>query len=97
LIDDFLIGYFRRISKRDFVTKTEVGSRRKRCKREYLSDAETKILLDELNAFFEVRVKAKRIRNGEHQTIETLINEEALLFAKFLRGEHSPWIPRITF
>jgi hypothetical protein len=26
----------------------------------------------------------KRIRNGEHQTLETLINEEALLFAKYL-------------
>jgi hypothetical protein len=35
------------------------------------------------------------IRNGEHQTIETLINEEALLFAKYLRGESKSWAPRI--
>jgi len=27
-------------------------------------------------------VEIKRIRNGEHQTLETLINEEAQLFAK---------------
>jgi hypothetical protein len=40
-------------------------------------------------------VEVKRIRNGEHQTFETLINEEALLFSKFLRGERKTWIPRI--
>jgi len=40
-------------------------------------------------------VEVKRIRNGEHQTLETLINEEALLFAKFLRGERETWIPRL--
>jgi len=31
---------------------------------------------------------------GEQQEIETLINEEALLFAMYLRGEKSSWIPR---
>jgi hypothetical protein len=30
------------------------------------------------------------------QTLETLINEEALLFANYLRGENKAWIPRIT-
>jgi len=96
LIDDFLIQYCKRISKRDFVTKSEVASRRKRGKREYLSDSETKTLLAELNRFFETRVEVKRIRNGEHQTLETLINEEALLFAKYLRSESKNWIPRIA-
>jgi len=38
----------------------------------------------------------KRIRNGEHQTIETLINEEAFLFAKWLRGEAKDWVPRVA-
>jgi hypothetical protein len=37
----------------------------------------------------------KRIRNGEHQTLETLINEETLLFAKYLRGEVKAWVPRV--
>jgi hypothetical protein len=36
------------------------------------------------------------IRNGEHQTLETLINEEALLFAKYLRGEIKDWIPWVS-
>jgi len=94
LIDDFLIGYCNKISKRDF-TKTEVASRRKRGKREYLSDSETKALLNELNRFFETIVEVKRIRNGEHQTLETLINEEAQLFAKYIRGEAKSWVPRV--
>jgi hypothetical protein len=29
------------------------------------------------------------------QTIETLINEEALLFAKYLREEKKEWLPRV--
>ena len=41
-------------------------------------------------------VEVKRIRNGEHQTLETLINEEALLFAKYLREEIQNWAPRIA-
>jgi hypothetical protein len=49
-----------------------------------------------LNEFFETKVEVKRIRNGEHQTLETLINEEALLFAKYLRKEINSWNPRIT-
>ncbi len=76
--------------------KTESASHGKKGKREYLTDSETKNLLDELNAFFESMVEVKRIRNGEHQTIETLINEEALIFAKYLRGEMKTWVPRIS-
>jgi len=87
LIDDFRIQYSQRICKRDFIAKTEIATRRKKGKREYLNGWETKILMDELNSFFESIVSVKRIRNGDHQTIETLINEEALLFAKYLRNE----------
>jgi hypothetical protein len=95
LIDDFLIGYCKRISKRNFGMKAESGSHGKRSKREYLTDSEIKVLLGELNRFFETRVEVKRIRNGEHQTLETLINEEALRFAKYLRGEAKDWKPRV--
>jgi CRISPR-associated protein Cas1 len=96
LIDDFLIQYSQKISKRDFKMKSESASHGKKGKREYLTDSETKALLDELNRFFETRVEIKRIRNGEHQTLETLINEEVLLFAKYLRGEIQSWTPRAT-
>jgi hypothetical protein len=33
---------------------------------------------------------------GEHQESETLISEEALLFAKHLRNERQTWVPRIA-
>ena len=35
----------------------------------------------------EPKVEIPRIMRRERQEIETLINEEAMLFAKFLRGE----------
>jgi hypothetical protein len=37
-----------------------------------------------------------RIRVGKRQTVDTLINEEALLLARFLRNERQTWIPRIV-
>lgn len=49
-----------------------------------------------LNRFFECEVEIPRIRIGKRQTIETLINEEAWLFAKFLREERKMWNPRIV-
>jgi hypothetical protein len=33
--------------------------------------------------------------HGERQSVETLINEEALLLAKYLRDENDTWIPRV--
>jgi hypothetical protein len=50
--------------------------------------------MDQLNEFFESIVEIPRIKVGERQTIEILINEEALLFAKYLRNEMITWIPR---
>ena len=42
-------------------------------------------------------VRVARIRTGEKQEIETLINEEALLFAKYMRNGRETWIPGIAF
>lgn len=64
--------------------------------REYLDDSETHDLVKELNQYFQRRVKIPRIRMGEKQEIETLINEEASLFAQYLRNEKDEWNPRIT-
>jgi hypothetical protein len=44
----------------------------------------------------ELEVEIPRIRIGKKQTIETLINEEALLFARYLRDESESWVPRIA-
>ena len=55
---------------------------------------EMKEILQELNRFFESMVEVKQIRHGEHQTLETLINEEAQIFA-YLRCEVKTWSPRV--
>jgi hypothetical protein len=40
-------------------------------------------------------IEIPRIKVGERQKIETLIHEEALLFAKYLRFERKVWVPRV--
>ena len=40
-----------------------------------------------LNAFFEESIEIPRMKVGQRQTIETLISEEALLFARYIRKE----------
>lgn len=76
--------------------KPESQSRKRKGKREYLNNAQTRDLMKRLHRYFEFAVEVPRIRTGKKQTIETLINEEALLLAKFLRGEKKIWIPRIA-
>jgi len=44
---------------------------------------------------FESKVEIPRIMHGQRQSVETLINEEALLSTKYLRGESNAWIPRV--
>ena len=63
--------------------------------REYLNDIETRDFTAKLNNFFEAYVGIPRIRVGKRQTIETLINGEALILAKFIRNEKNTWIPRL--
>ena len=53
-------------------------------------------MMKQLHALFESKVEVPRIKVGRRQTIETLINEEALLLAKFLREERKTWTPRIA-
>lgn len=56
----------------------------------------TKGFTKKLDLFFQSTVEIPRVKVGKKQEIETLINEEALLFAKYLRGEKTTWIPRIA-
>gem|GEM_PF-2090188 len=46
------------------------------------------------NRFFESKVEIPRVRVGKRQTMETLINKEALFLAGFLRNERKTWILR---
>jgi len=87
LVDDFVIEYCQGLRKKDFTVKFEGASRKRKGKREYLNDTETRRMMKELNEYFESNIKIPLIRHGKNQRIETLINEEALLLAKYLRDE----------
>ena len=95
LIDDFLIEYCRRLSSKDFIVKTESLGRKKQGKREYLNNQLTRDLTSKLETHFESSVDIPRIKLGIMQSIETLINEEALLFSKYVRNGQGRWTPRI--
>lgn len=62
----------------------------------HLCEYETDDLAEDLNSLFERKVEIPRMRHGSKQTLDTLINEEALLFAKFLRNERQSWSPRVA-
>lgn len=95
LVDDFLIDYCQTLKPKDFITKTEKWQG-KTGKRVYLNDSLTRDLTHKLQDYFSCKVKVGRINRGQKQELETLMSEEALLLAKFLRGERETWIPRIA-
>jgi len=94
LIDDYLIERCQKLRKKDFVLVTDFMMRLKMGKRIHLCEFEAGNLAEDLNMLFERKVQVPRIRHGSEQTIDTLINEEAYLFAKFLRHERETWVPR---
>ncbi len=64
-------------------------SESKRGKREFLDEARTRGLLEQLNAFFESIVEISRNKVGKRKTVEILIEEEAfLLLTKFIGGRY---------
>jgi len=96
LVDDYVLGYALKSSDKDFVLKDADFGFNKKGKREYLRDDKNEAFFKGLNDYFVSTVEVPRIRRGRKQKIETLINEEAFLFAKYLRGEKPTWIPRIV-
>jgi CRISPR-associated protein Cas1 len=96
-VDDFLIQYCRSLRKKDFSKKHEYYSSNRKGEREYLNKALAKDMMKRLNSFFESIVEIPRVKHGNKQTVETLINEEAFLLAQYLRNEKQTWIPRISY
>jgi CRISPR-associated protein Cas1 len=94
LVDDFVMQYCMSLKKKDFALKHEDYSSNRKGERQYLSKPLAKDMMNRLNSFFESIVEVPRIKHGDKQTVETLINEEVLLFAQYLRNEKQAWIPR---
>jgi CRISPR-associated protein Cas1 len=95
MVDDFLIGYCPKLEPRDFVARTETYEGKKG-KRIYLNRSLTNDMTDKLHDYFRRIVRVPRIVRGEKQELETLINEEAMLLAKYLRNERESWMPRMA-
>ena len=53
--------------------------------------------MKDLEKYLDQKIEVPLIRHGNKQRIETLINEEALLLAKYLRDEKSSWTPRLAY
>lgn len=98
LIDEFVIDYTKNLSiaPRDFKLKAEDFSSNRKGKREYLNDLKTRGFMKRLDDYFLIEVEVPRIRTGNRQKIDTLITEEALSFASYLRNEKQTWSPRIV-
>ena len=94
LIDNLVIEFSKTITAKDFTVKTEWYSTNRLGKRQVLNKKKTKELVKGIEELFEAKVKIPRIRYGYTQTLETLINEEAYLLAKYLRAERKAWKPR---
>jgi CRISPR-associated endonuclease Cas1 len=95
LIDDFLIGFSKNMKPNGFTART-IMFNDKKGKRIYLNKTKTDELLKKLHGYFRSIVNVPRIKMGKRQEIESLINEEAFLLAKYMRGEKPNWTPRIS-
>jgi CRISPR-associated protein Cas1 len=95
LIDDFLIGLSQSLEANDFKARVEVFNG-KRASRIYMDKERTDEITDQIHEYFQKKVSLPRIRMGCHQEIESLINEEAILLALYLRNKSQGWMPRIA-
>ncbi len=96
LIDDFIIQYALSLKEKDFALKEEAFSSNRKGKRHYLNGAKNGEFLKRLNLYFRSKVEVPRAQVGRRQELESLIGEEAFLFAKYLRNEIQDWSPRIV-
>ena len=65
-------------------------------KRVYLNKEKTDDMTKKLNEYFMRTVKIPRMQRGSKQELESLISEEALLLARYIRGEKEGRVPRIA-
>jgi hypothetical protein len=96
LVDDFIVGFADRVEARDFLIREEDYSSNRKGKRQYLNEELTNEFLKEIGSYLTTKVEVPRIRFGKRQEIETLLDEEALRLAKYLRDEIKNWAPRVV-
>mgnify|MGYP000097144261 CR=1 FL=1 len=90
---ELVIEFNQNLTQKDFIFKKEWFSSNRLGKRRVLSKDKTKEFIVRIYGLWERKVAIPRIRHGKKQTVETLINEEVLLIAKYLRNEKQTWSP----
>ena len=96
MIDIVTISFVAGLKPSDFAFKTEAVSRSRMGKRQYLKNELTREYMQELNSFLDKKVDFPRMKNGRTQSVNTLIDEECLRLARFIRGDDSDWTPQIS-
>jgi CRISPR-associated endonuclease Cas1 len=94
LADDFVLSYCLDLDRKGFELKVVTVSGLKG-KREYLNKIKNREFLTQLEDYFQQYVSIRRVRMGRNQRLNSLIAEEALQLARYLRSEIEQWIPRI--
>jgi CRISPR-associated protein Cas1 len=95
LMDDFLISFCRKLDTKDFALKDDSFGGKKG-KRVFLNRERNKEFLDHLEKYFQSYVVIPRVNVGKRQKLDTLISEEALVLARYIRSEKENWTPRIV-
>jgi CRISPR-associated protein Cas1 len=96
LMDDYVLTKAKNLELVDFKLKDEIFSSTRKGKRQFLDDRLQQEFFKNLNCYFQSKVSVPSVKRGKAQEIESLINEEAFLFAKYLRRERPMWVPRIA-
>jgi CRISPR-associated endonuclease Cas1 len=95
LMDDFVIQFGMSLKMRDFKKFYVIEHGLRKYPRLYLNHEQNIKFRNAIYDYFKSIVAIPRIKVGKKQEFETLINEEALLFAEYLRDELKDWNPRI--
>ena len=64
LMDDFVLDYSQGLNQKDFISKDEGTSRKRKGKRQYLKDSLTRRMMGELDEYFTFRVEIPAMRHG---------------------------------
>lgn len=85
MIDEFLIGYSQKLKRDDFEDRNG---------RMFLRKKESYRMIKAVNGLLDRRVRHQRIRKyGNYSKIRTMIGEEPIKLAQYLRGEKGDYEP----
>ena len=92
-VDVFVINFSKTLKVKDF--EKSCSYENGKIPRLFLNHEQNVNFRNAIHNYFKSLIEIPRLKVGKRQEFETLINEEALLFAKYLRHEKDSWIPRL--